>query len=153
MKDDAIERIKSCMYLESACSDVYHLAALNFPAEGMLWNELALDEESHAAVLSAALGKVGGYKSFSVPDGMMCLKRAMDYANDIKQMLMNNALSLSETLRSVKTLLELKRESYAVDLIGAESEERLKKIFERFCEQDRPDLNIVRAVMAKYGLK
>ncbi|MEW6569959.1 MAG: hypothetical protein AB1390_02110 [Nitrospirota bacterium] len=152
-RDKTLERIKSCMVMESACSTVYHLMAIKFPGENELWNELAFDEERHADIISEAIGfELEDYLNFKIPPELVHIRKTVDYAGEIKEMMLHKNISPQEALIKVKNLCELKDESYILDLLEKETEERVKKVFKKFFEIDRPKADLVRAVMAKYGL-
>jgi hypothetical protein len=150
---DTLDRIKSCMVLESACSEVYHLLAMNFPAESEAWNELAMDEESRASVIAAGmdLGDPAELVGFSVLAEMEHVSKALGFARDIKRNLIERSLPLKDALDMARTLVELKAAGYRDDLLEREKEPRVKKVFERLLEMDKPNLDIVHGLMAKYG--
>jgi len=153
-KDKTIERLKSCMLMDYACSAVYHLMAMHYPEEKELWNELASVEESHADVIAKALGfKIINYSDFTIPPELKLIRKTVDYANEIREKLLNDKISLKEALEMMKALQELRNESCYHDLIEKEPEERIKKVFRRFYEVDKTNLDLIRAVMLRYGFK
>jgi len=133
---------------------VYHLMAFNFPNDKELWNELAFDEESHAEIIIKAMGfEHKDYADFTVPPELNRVRKTINYAKEIKEKLLNNKILLKEALEMVKTLQEFKNESYYYDLLEKETEDRVKNVFKRFFEIDKSNLNLIQAVMIKYGLK
>lgn len=150
--DKTIDRIKGCMLMEFACSSVCHLMALNFPDENELWNELARNEERHAEAIAKALGlEIQEYPEFVFPPGFDHVKKTIDYAERIKEKLLDKT-SLREALEMAKKLQELKNDSYQSDLIEPEKEDRVKNLFRRLLEIDKTNLNVVQTVMDAYGL-
>jgi len=154
MKENkSIERIKSCMLMESICSSVYHLMSLNFPDERELWNALASKEESHAEIIAHAMeSEPENYAEFFVPLELKSIRKTLDYANEIKQKLIQNNISVKEALEMVRKLYELKAESYHRDLLEKETEERVRQFFKRLLEIDKSNQSAIQAVMTKYGL-
>jgi hypothetical protein len=154
MKEDStILRIKSCMLIEWVCSNIYHLLAMNYPEEGEIWTRFAVDEETHAEIIAKGMefGEPEHFAGFSVPKDLGVISTAVDYANEIKGMLVVSKIPMKEALEMMKRLLELKNEGYINDLIGKEKEKRIKKVFERLFEMDRSKLDIVETMITKYG--
>lgn len=140
--------------MESMCSTVYHLMALNFPDDNELWNELAFDEESHAEIIAKAMGfELEDYSDFTVPPELNHVRKTIDYAKEMREKLLNKKVSLKEALEMVKTLHEYKNESYHHDLLKKETEDRVKNVFKRFFEIDKSNLDLIQAVMIKHGFK
>jgi hypothetical protein len=153
-KDDSIDRIKSCMVMESACAAVFHLLALNFPRESELWNQIAMDEEAHAEVIAKGMkfNEPENFTDFDVPRGLDYIRQTVEYAAEFKKMLVKDRVSLRGAFEMVIRLLKLKNESYRNDLLGKEKEERVKKVFQRLFEIDSSSLDLVAAVMTKYDV-
>jgi hypothetical protein len=154
-KDGTIERIKSCMFMESVCSSVYHLLALNFPEENDLWTRLAIAEESHATAIAKGMDLKGPEEliNYTVPGELDSIRKTVDYATETKKLLISNRLTFRDALERIRNLQELKSESYLEDLLEREKEERVKKVFRRLFEIDKDNLDIIRTVATKYEPK
>jgi hypothetical protein len=152
-KDESLERIRSCMLMESACAAVFHLLALNFPRENELWSQIAMDEEAHAELIAKGIN-INDPESFSdleVSADLEYIKRTVEYAADFKKMLAKDKVTLRQAFEMVLKLLEMKNDSYRNDLIGKETEARVKKVFQRLFEIDGSSLHLVETVMTKYN--
>ncbi len=138
--------------MESACSSVYHLLALNFPEEGDLWTRLAIAEEGHATAIAKGMDLKGPEEliDYTIPHELAHVRRTVDYATETKRLLIDNKLTFREALERARTLQELKSEGYSRDLLETEKEERVKKVFQRLFEIDSNNLDVIRAVVTKY---
>lgn len=138
--------------MEAACSSVYHLLALNFPEENDLWMRLAIAEESHAAAVAKGIHLKGPEEliDFAVPRDLELVRKTVDYAKEMKKLLINNKLSFDAALEGARRIQELKNDSYVHDLLEKETDERVKKVFRRLSEIDRANLDIISTVVAKY---
>jgi len=152
-KDDSIERIRSCMFMESACAAVFHLLAINFPRESDLWNQIAMDEEAHAEVIAKGMNfkEPENFSDFEVPPHLKYIRQTIEYAAEFKKMLVKDTVSLRPAFDMVISLLQLKNESYRIDLIAKEEDYRLKKVFQRLFEIDKSNNDLVVAALAKYA--
>ncbi len=151
-KDDPIERIRSCMFMESACAAVIHLLALNFPREAELWSQIAMDEEAHAEIIAKGLNinDPEDFIDFEVPSDLRYVRETVEYATEFKKMLVKESVSLRDAFEKVTSLLNKKNESYQKDLLGREADDRLKRVFQRLYEIDSSCINLVSAAMGKY---
>jgi hypothetical protein len=154
-KNETIERIKSCMFMESACSSVYHLLALNFPEENDFWTRLAISEESHATAIAKGMDLKGpeDLVNYSVPQELDSIRKTVDYATETKKLLINNRLTFRDALERVRNLQQMKSDSYSQDLLEREKEERVKKVFQKLFEIDKDNLDIIQSVKTKYETK
>lgn len=152
-KDGTIERIKSCMLMESSCADIYHLLAVTFPEENELWNRLAADEERHAAVIARGMGfrEFEDLAGFTVPEDLGCVRKAVAFADEIRRTLSGGTASLRDALEMAKRLQELKNDGYLHDLLEKEQEERIRKVFRRLFDMDALKLEILQAVITGFG--
>jgi predicted phage-related endonuclease len=151
-KDRTIERIKSCMAMESACSSVYHLLSLNFGEEKDLWNKLARDDELHAEIIATALDfrEVESPAGFPIPADFDNIRNTISFAEEMRKLLVNNKLSLKEALVRLQELHELKNRSYCHDLLGPEKEEKVKNFFKKLFSTDKSNMDMIRAFADKY---
>jgi len=151
-QNETVERIRSCMFMESACAAVYHLLALNFSKESELWSQLAMDEEAHAEIIARGMKftEPEYFTDFEAPADLKDIKKTIDYAAEFKKLLVKDQVSLKGAFEKVIDLLELKNAGYQNDLIGKEKEERIRRVFERIYEIDSSNVSLVRAVMSKY---
>jgi hypothetical protein len=153
-KDDTIERLRSCRVMESVCSSVYHLLSLNFPGEKELWNKLAMDEESHAEMIA----EVTEYKDieniahYPIPQDLTYVKKTVESADDMRMLLINDKLSLKDALVRLRSIHELKNKSYAHDLLGNESEERIKRVYRTLFETEEANRMLLRSFMVRFGV-
>ena len=113
-KDKAIERLRSCMVMESVCSSVYHLLSLNFPGEKELWNKLATDEESHAEMIAAVTDfrETDNIGLYPVPKDLTYVKKTVEVADEMRMLLVNDKLSLKDSLERLRGIHQLKNKSY-----------------------------------------
>ncbi len=151
-KDDAIERIRSCMFMESACAAVFHLLALNFPRESELWSQIAMDEEAHAEIIAKGMNITDpeDFTDFEVPSDLQYVKQTVEYAGEFKKMLVKESVTLRGAFEMVISLLNKKNESYQKDLLDRETDDRLKRVFQRLYDIDASCLNLVSTAMGKY---
>ncbi len=151
-KDDSIERIRGCMLMESVCAAVFHLLALNFPRENELWSQIAMDEEAHAELIAKGLNinDPESFTDFDIAPDLEYIRRTVDYATEFKKMLAKDKVTLRQAFDMVISLLKMKNDSYRNDLLGRETEDRLKRVFQRLFEIDQSCLPLVEAVMTKY---
>lgn len=154
-KNGSVERIRSCMLMESACAAVFHLLALNFPRESDLWNQMAMDEEAHAEFIAKGMnfGDPENFADFRVAPELKHIRQTVEYANEFKKMLAKDRVSVKEAFEMVVRLLQMKNECYLNDLLGKEKEERVKKVFQRLSEIDRSGLQLVETVMSRYDFQ
>ncbi len=154
-KDDSVERIRSCMLMESACAAVFHLLTLNFPRESELWSQMALDEEAHAEFIAKGMnfGDPENFTDFRVTPELQYIRQTVEYANEFKILLAKDRVSLKEAFEKVIRLLKMKNEGYLNDLLGKETEERVKKVFQRLFEIDKSGLQLVETAMTKYDFQ
>jgi hypothetical protein len=152
-KDDSIARIRSCMFMESACAAVFHLMALNFPREGELWSQIAMDEEAHAEIIAKGMNfnDPENFTDFDVPPVLQYIRQTVEYATEFKKMLVKDSVSLRDAFEMVISLLKKKNESYQNDLLGKETDERVNRVFQRLFDIDASRLDLVTAAMAKYN--
>ncbi len=152
-RDESIERIKSCMLMESACAAVFHLLALNFPRENELWSQIAMDEEAHAELIAKGINinDPESFTDFEVSPDSEHIRRTVEYAAEFKKMLAKDKVTLLQAFEMVVRLLNMKNDSYRNDLIGKETEDLVKKVFQRLFEIDTPNLHLVETAMAKYN--
>jgi hypothetical protein len=151
-ENDSIERIRSCMLMESACAAVFHLLAMNFPRASDLWNQIAMDEEAHAEIIARGMRfkEPEDFTDFEVPPRLEYIRKTMEYAADFKKMVVKDTVSLRRAFDMVISLLQLKNESYRNDLIAKEEDYRLKRVFQKLYEIDGANYDLVAAAMNKY---
>lgn len=151
-KDDSIERIRGCMLMESACAAVFHLLALNFPRENELWSQIAMDEEAHAELIAKGMNinDPESFTDFDIAPDLEYIRRTVEYAAEFKKMLAKDKVTLRQAFDMVISLLKMKNDSYRNDLLGKETEDRVKKVFQRLFEIDGSSLPLVETVMTKY---
>ena len=152
-KSDSIERIMSCMFMESACAAVFHLLAMNFPRASDLWNQIAMDEEAHAETIAKGMNfkDPENFTRFEVPSRLQHVRRTTAYAEEFRKMLVKDVVSLRRSFDMVISLLQMKNESYLKDLIAEEEDLRLKKVFQRLCDIDGANYALVTAAMSRYA--
>ncbi len=151
-KEDPIERIRACMLMESACAAVFHLLALNFPRENELWSQLAMDEEAHAEFIAKGMN-INDPESFTdldVATDLEYTRQTVKYATEFKKMLAKDKVTLRQAFDMVIKLLKMKDNSYQNDLLGRETETRIKKVFQRLFEIDGSSIHLVETFMTKY---
>jgi len=141
------------MFMESACAAVFHLLALNFPREAELWSQIAMDEEAHAEIIAKGMNfnDPENFTDFDVPSTLQYVRQAVEYATEFKKMLVKDGVSLKDAFEMVLSLLKKKNESYQNDLLGKETDERVKRVFQRLYEIDGSCLALVSAAMGKYN--
>jgi hypothetical protein len=151
-KDDSVERIRGCMLMESACAAVFHLMALNFPRENELWSQIAMDEEAHAELIARGMNinDPESFTDFDVASDLEYIRQTVEYAAEFKKMLAKDKVTLRQAFDMVIRLLKMKNDSYRNDLIGRETEDRVKRVFQRLFEIDGSCLHLVETVMTKY---
>jgi hypothetical protein len=150
-RDLTIERITGCMVMESACSGVFHILALDFPSEKELWSGIAGDEEQRAEVIAQGMGLRPSF-DYSIPQELAHIRKTVDYANEMKKLLVDGKASLQEALGMVIKLREYKRNSYSIDLLEKESDERVRRVFRKLFEVDEANAGLIRSVVNRYGL-
>ncbi|MEJ2695180.1 MAG: hypothetical protein P8013_00880 [Candidatus Sulfobium sp.] len=150
-KDLTLERITACMVMESACSGVFHILALDFPGEKELWNRIAAGEEQRAEILAQGIG-LRPSTEYEVPDEFVHIRKTVDYASEIKKQLVDGKTSLEDALEMVMRLREYKKLGYSADLLGRENDERIKKVFRRLFEIDEANADLIRSVADRYGV-
>ncbi len=138
--------------MESACAAVFHLLALNFPREAELWSQIAMDEEAHAEIIAKGmnLNDPENFIDFNVPPDLQYVRQTVEYAEEFKKMLVKDSVSLRDAFEMVTSLLKKKNESYQNDLLGRETDERVKRVFQRLYGIDGSCLDLVSAAMRKY---
>jgi len=139
--------------MESACAAVFHLLALNFPRESELWSQIAMDEEAHAEIIAKGMSfnDPENFTDFDVPPVFQYVRQTVEYATEFKRMLVKDSVSLRDAFEAVNSLLKKKNESYRNDLLGRETDERVKRVFQRLYKIDASCLDLVSAAMAKYN--
>ena len=139
--------------MESACAAVFHLLALNFPRESELWSQIAMDEEAHAEIIAKGMNfnDPENFTDYDVPPDLQYVRQTVEYAAEFKKMLVKDSVSLRDAFEMVINLLKKKDESYQNDLLGRETDERVKRVFERLYKIDGSCLDLVSAAMAKYN--
>lgn len=150
-RDETIERLKSCMVMESVCSSVYHLLSLDFPEERELWNKLARDEENHAEMIASvtAFKDTEDITDYPVPENLGFVRKTIEFADEMRTLLMNDKLSFKDALERLRSIHEFKNESYRHDLLEKESDERIKKVYERLFEIDKSNMEMIQSFMNK----
>lgn len=141
------------MLMESACAAVFHLMALNFPRQNEMWNQIAMDEEAHAEIIAKGMN-ISDPESFTgldVAPGLECIRQTIEYASGFKKMLAKDKVTLKQSFDMVIRLLKMKDDSYKSDLLGKETEERIRRVFQRLFDIDRSSLNLVKTVMTEYN--
>jgi nitrogen regulatory protein PII-like uncharacterized protein len=151
-RDETIERIKSCMAMESVCASVYHLLSLNFEEEKELWIKLARDEESHAAMIASVIDfrDSENLADFPVPEDFENIRSTIAYADETRRLLVNNKLSLREVLERLQKMNELKSRSYFHDLLEREHDEKVKSFFQRLFRIDKSNMDIIGTFIDKF---
>jgi hypothetical protein len=150
-RDLTIERIKGCMVMESTCSGVFHILALDFPSEKELWSRIAGDEEQRAEVIAQGMG-LRPSTDYGIPPELAHIRKTVEYANEMKKLLVDGKVSLKKALGMVVKLREYKRHSYSIDLLGKENDERVRKVFRKLFEIDEADASLIRSVVNRYGV-
>lgn len=149
-RDLTMERITACMVMEAACSGVFHILALDFPAEKELWNRIAAGEEQRAEIIAQGAG-LRPSTEYEVPADFANIRKTVDYAGEIKKLLVDGKASMKDALGMVIRLREYKKLGYSSDLLGQESNDRVKKVFRKLFEIDEANADLIRSVFDKYG--
>ncbi|MEJ2685415.1 MAG: hypothetical protein P8Z71_13595 [Candidatus Sulfobium sp.] len=150
-RDLTIERITACMVMESECSGVFHIMALDFPDEKELWSRIAAGEEQRAEIIAQGMG-LRPSTEYGVSPEFIHIRKTIDYASEIKKVLVEGKVSLKDALGMVIRLREYKKLGYSSDLLGKERDERVKKVFRRLFELDEAHAALIRSVAERYGL-
>lgn len=150
-RDLTIERIKACMVMESACSGVFHILALDFPDEKELWSRIASAEEQRAEIIAQGMG-LKPSTEHTIPPEFTHIRKTVDYTDEIKRVLVDGKVSLKDALGMVIRLREYKKLGYTSDLLRKESDERVKKVFRRLFELDEVNASLIQSVVERYGL-
>ena len=153
-RDKTIERLKSCMMMESVCSSVYHLLSLNFPEEKELWNKLAKDGENHAEMIAsvAELEDTGDIADYPVPQDLEYVRKTVESADEMRALLLKDKLSFKDALGRLRIIHEFKNKGYCDDLLVKESDERIKRVYRRLFEIDKSNVEMIQSFIAKSGV-
>jgi len=151
-RDKTIERLKSCMIMESVCSSVYHLLSLNFPEEKELWNKLAKDEENHAEMIASVteFEDTGDITDYPVPQDLEHIRKTVESADEMRALLLKDKLSFKDALDRLQGIHEFKNKGYRDDLLGKENDKRIKKLYRRLFEIDKSNVEMIQSFIAKF---
>lgn len=150
-RDETMERIKSCMAMESVCAGVYHLLSLNFQEEKELWNKLAVDDESLAEMIASVLEfkESENLSDFPVPEDLPHVRETIEYARETSKLLVNDKLSLRSALERLQKLHELKSRGYD-DLLEKEKEDKIRHFFKKIFKIDKLNMDMIRSFIISY---
>jgi hypothetical protein len=153
-RDETIERLKSCMVMESVCSSVYHLLSLNFPEEKELWNKLAMDEENHAEMIATVMEfkETEDITDYPIPEDLGYVRKTVEFADETRMLLINDKLSLRDALERLRNIHEFKNKGYVHDLLPKETDERIKKVYQGLFDIDESNGELVQSFLARSGV-
>ncbi len=149
------DRIRGCIAIERAASDIYKLLASRFPADSELWEQLALEEKEHERIFML----VDDYGPFDddPSDGPALPKediiiRTMEYLGALYKRLGFTGLSRKEAFGIALKLEEGMVENYLNELKELERLGRHLEILGTVLESERTHLDIITLYMQKQGV-
>jgi rubrerythrin len=157
MADELSRRIEGCIAAETGCAEVYRMFGSMLPEARDFWDELAREEENHAAILAVGRGfqKAGKLTEEVVPVAfpMANIQGTIDLAREIKAKARDREISMEEALGMALSLEETLCESYFEEVRTNKGDSRFAAALQRLLIHTRSHMEKIREVISKSGFK
>ena len=149
------ERLKGCITVERAASDIFKLLAARFPADSELWEQLAEEEKEHERIFRL----VDDYGPFdddpseepALPKEDIII-RTMEYLSDLYSRLGFMSISREEAFDIALKMEEGMVEGYLNELKELKRLGRHLDILGTVLESERTHLDIITQYMQEQGV-
>lgn len=155
MADELSRRIEGCIAAETGCAEVYRIFGSMLPETRDFWDELAREEDNHAAILAVGRGfqKTGKLSEEVVPVAfpMANIQGTIDLAKDIKAKARDRSISLKEALDMALSLEQTLCESYFEEVRTNKGNSRFAAALQTLLIHTRSHLEKIREFRSKFG--
>jgi rubrerythrin len=137
---DLFQKLEACLKVELLCEEIYYSMCNLFPEAKKLFRQLAEEEERHADILTICSGfhKLGVMPDIIVPDSAPKIKESLELAEEMRQKVIEETLSLREALQMALDLEESVAEIYFNELMTEQSEEGIISHLQKYYKDEIP---------------
>jgi rubrerythrin len=151
--DDLRKRIEGCIEVERMAAEFYRTLAKKFPDDGDFWKELAVEEETHEAILIMVRGSSSTEKlpDEIVPGSLTSVKENIAIAKRISKKL-TPGVSLKDACNLALDMETLSVEAYIQESIGSEWGTPIVAKFKELLDEEETHKEKIAKYMKQRGL-
>jgi rubrerythrin len=152
---DLSERLYACIEVEKTVSEIYRRFAELFPTEKAFWEQLALEEENHVAILM--VGRIyhrkGELPDYVVPPSLPLVGAAFHDVKKMKDKAMEGTITLEEASRMALEAEENIVESYFQEVMTKETDSKVLSSLKRLMHDTELHVKKISQFMDEKGFK